>query len=130
MHFLHRPHLALLVARAWFGGTMAFAHGVPKFVKLTSGDFGFPDPLGVGAPASLGLAVFGELVCGLLIASGLFTRLATVPAAITMGVAAFITHGADPFQKKELALAYLFAYVVIAVAGPGKYSLDALRGRS
>lgn len=126
-----RPDLGLLVLRAWFGGTMAFVHGLPKLEKLLAGDFAFADPIGLGPAASLALAVFGELVCGLLIAAGLFTRLASIPAIITMAVAAFVTHGADPFQKKELALAYGFAYLAIALAGPGRFSLDArLRGRA
>lgn len=121
--------LGLLFLRAWFGGTMAFAHGLPKLQKLLAGNFEFPDPLGLGSAVSLGLAVFGELVCGLLVAAGLFARPAAIPAAFTMAVAAFVTHGTDPFAKKELALLYLIAFVVVALAGPGLYSLDAARRR-
>ncbi len=119
--------LGLLVLRAWFGGTIAVVHGLPKLQKLLAGDFEFADPIGLGPGISLGLAVFGELICGALVAMGLFTRLAAVPAAITMAVAAFITHGADPFAKKELALAYFFAFVVVALVGPGRFSIDARR---
>ena len=119
--------LGLLVLRVWFGGAMAFAHGLPKLQKLLAGDLTFADPIGLGPGVSLGLAVFGEFVCGLLIALGLFARPAAIPAAITMVVAAFITHGTDPFGKKELALAYLVAFVVVALAGPGRYSVDARR---
>ena len=122
--------LGLLVLRAWFGGAMAFAHGLPKLQKLLAGKFEFADPLGLGAGISLGLAVFGEFVCGLLVAAGLFARPAALPAAFTMVVAAFVTHGADPFAKKELALLYLVAFVVVALAGPGRYSLDAARRRN
>ena len=122
--------LGLLVLRTWFGGAMAFAHGLPKLQKLLVGNFEFADPLGLGAGISLGLAVFGEFVCGLLVAAGLFARPAALPAAFTMVVAAFVTHGADPFAKKELALLYLVAFVVVALAGPGRYSLDAARLRN
>lgn len=127
---LTRPYvdLGLLLHRLWFGGVMAIAHGLPKLQQLFAGDIQFPDPLGLGAGLSLGLAVFGEFVCGLLVAAGFLTRLATVPAAITMAVAAFVTHGADPFGKKELALVYLVAFAVVALTGPGRYSVDAARG--
>ena len=33
-------------------------------------------------------------------------------------------HGADPFQKKELALLYLLMSAVIFLLGPGRFSLD------
>lgn len=123
------PDLGLLILRVWFGGVFAFAHGLPKLQQLLGGDYGFPDPLGLGSGLSLGLAVFGELICGLLIASGLFARLAALPAIFTMAIAAFVTYGADPFEQKELALLYLVAFVVVMVAGPGRYSVDALRHR-
>lgn len=38
------------------------------------------------------LARFGEFVCGLLVALGLFTRAATLPLAFTMLIAAFHAH--------------------------------------
>ena len=103
---------------------MAIAHGWPKLMKLTAGDYGFPDPLGVGNGLSLGLAVFGEFVCGILIAVGFFTRLSAIPYLITMLVAAFIQHGSDPYSDKSAALMYAVAAVVILLTGPGKYSLD------
>ena len=116
--------LGLLVLRVWFGLEMAIAHGWPKLMKLLAGDYSFPDPLGVGSGISLGLAVFGEFVCGILIAVGFFTRLSAIPYLITMLVAAFIQHGGDPYSKKAAALMYAVAAIVILLTGPGKYSLD------
>ena len=122
--------VGLLLLRVWFGGAFALAHGLPKAQKRLAGNFEFADPLGLGAGVSLALAVFGELVCGLLIAAGLYTRLAAVPAVFTMAVAAFVTHWADAFGKKELALLYGVAFLAIALCGPGRYSVDAAMGRS
>jgi putative oxidoreductase len=99
-------------------------HGFPKFQNLISGDIKFGDPIGIGDTLSLILAVIGELVCPILIIIGYKTRWAALPAAITMAVAAFIVHTADPFGKKELALLYLTFFVVIMMVGPGKYSID------
>jgi putative oxidoreductase len=46
-----------------------------------------------------------------------------------MLVAAFIVHGDDPFQKKELALLFLTPFLALLLAGPGRFSLDAVIGR-
>ena len=115
----------ILVLRLFFGLTMVFAHGLPKLSGFTDKMDSFPDPIGLGSPVALGLAVFAEFFCGLAVAIGLFTRLTLIPLIITMIVAAFIIHGEDPFNKMELALCYLAAYVGIFCTGPGKYSVDA-----
>ncbi len=117
--------IGLLILRLVFGGFMLFGHGWGKMMKLFTGDPNqFADPFGLGAPFSLGLTAFAEVACALFIVLGLFTRWATAPLIITMLVAAFIIHGADPFGKKELAFVYLAAYTVLAFTGPGNYSLD------
>ena len=102
-------------------------HGLGKLNLLFSGtEIQFPDPMGLGATFSLGLAVFAEVVCSILIGLGLATRLASIPLIATMLVAVFIVHGADPFAKKEFALLYLLIYLVIWVIGSRKFSLDYL----
>ena len=103
---------------------MMITHGLPKFQKLIAGNFEFGNPLGIGAAPSLFLAVLGEFICPLLIVLGYKTRLFAIPTAITMAVAAFIVHAADPFADKEKALLYLVAFMTIALVGPGKFSLD------
>lgn len=103
---------------------MMMTHGFPKLQKLLSGDFAFADPIGIGQGPSLFLTVIGEFVAPLLIVLGFKTRFATVPAIITMLVAAFVVHGEDPFGKKELALIYATIFIVIGLLGPGRYSVD------
>jgi len=103
---------------------MMLTHGLPKFQKLISGDFKFADPFGIGETPSLFLAVIGEFICPILIIIGFKSRLAAIPVAITMAVAAFITHGADDFGTKEKALFYLVAFVTISLLGPGKFGID------
>ena len=102
---------------------MMLVHGYGKLQKLINGE-SFADPFGIGATPSLFLAVIGEFICPILIIIGLKTRLASIPVAITMAVAAFMVHGSDPYQKKELALVYLLLFTVIALVGPGKFSID------
>lgn len=112
--------LALLRIAA---SAMMAVHGYGKLQMLINGvEFG--DPIGIGATPSLFLAVLAELVCPILIIFGFKTRLAAIPTVITMAVAAFLVHGADTFQKKEMALLYLVVFVAIILLGPGKYSVD------
>lgn len=100
-------------------------HAIPKMNKLLEGgEIQFPDPIGIGAEISLGLAVFAELFCSILIGIGLLTRLAAFPLIITMAVAAFVVHAGDPFKQKELSLLYLVLYFVLFIIGSGKYSVD------
>ncbi|MGB3607204.1 DoxX family protein [Psychroserpens sp.] len=118
-------NIALLILRLGFGGFM-LTHGIPKISNL-SDPSQFPDPLGVGPMASLILCLIGEVLAPILIIIGFKTKLAAVPAAITMFVAGFIVHANDDLGKKEHALLYLIAFVVILLTGAGKYSVDGMR---
>jgi len=76
---------------------------------------------------SLGLAVFAEVICSILILIGFKTRLATLPLIITMLVAVLVVHFSDPFAIMEKALLYLLLYIILLFGGSGKYSVDALK---
>jgi len=116
--------LALLLIRLT-AGTFMLSHGMGKFWKLFGDEpIAFADPIGVGVTASLALTVFAEVLCSLFLILGIATRLSAIPLLITMLVAAFIIHSDDPFGKKELALLYGVAYLVLLIAGAGKYSID------
>ena len=52
----------LLVVRIVFGILM-MNHGIDKWANYQELSTVFPDPLGIGSPLSLGLAIFGELAC-------------------------------------------------------------------
>lgn len=119
------PDLALLLLRVGFGGFM-LTHGIPKFEKLSDAS-GFHDPLGIGALPSLLLTIIGEVVAPLLLIIGLKTKLAALPAAITMLVAAFVVHGKDNLGAKEHALLYAIVFIVIFLAGPGRFSIDRMK---
>ena len=122
-------NILLLVLRISIAFLM-IQHGLPKLSKLLEGgEIQFANPIGLGPGISLALAVFAEFFCSILIGIGLGTRLASIPLLITMFVAAFITHGADPLARKELAILYLLFYMVLLVTGSGKFSLDFLLTR-
>lgn len=114
----------LLVLRLGAGLMMAFGHGLGKLTTFPEKSADFADPIGLGPAVSLALAVFAEFFCALAVAAGLWTRLATLPLLITMGVAAFVVHADDGFKVMEKALLFGVLYLGILLAGPGKYSLD------
>lgn len=123
-NFSKNIDFALLLLRLASGGFM-LSHGIGKFFKLFGDEpIQFADPLGVGVTASLGFTVFAEVFCALFLMIGLATRLSAIPLIITMLVAAFIVHANDGFGKQELPLLYAVVYIVIALAGSGKWSLD------
>jgi len=104
---------------------MMLGHGVPKLMKLfTESPIKFADPIGVGVTFSLILAVFSEVVCSVFIMIGYKVRFMAIPLVITMAVAAFMVHGSDPWMRKEKAVLYLVTYIVMALMGSGKLSLD------
>lgn len=124
--------LGLLLLRLGLGGFM-LSHGWGKLQMLLAGDFdNFGDPLGMGKPVSLVLAVGAEVGCSLLVMLGLLTRLAAIPVVITMAVAALIVHANDPLtmtgpgSSKEPALLFLIPFLALVCTGAGKFSLDAL----
>lgn len=103
------------------------AHGTAKF-------FAFP---AVPMFANLQLfSLFGaagviELVGGVLLALGLFTRPVAFILSGQMAVAYFLVHAPQDFfpilNGGELAIVYCFLFLYFAVAGGGAWSLDKLR---
>lgn len=118
--------LALLILRIALGLTMSLLHGWGKLTNLIAGTSKFPDILGIGSTPALVLAISAEFLCSLLLIVGLWTRFAALMLAITMSVAFFVAHGGKLTgpSSGELAFVYLVGYVVLLVAGAGKFSVD------
>jgi putative oxidoreductase len=79
-----------------------------------------------------------ELVCGILIALGLFTRLAAFIASGEMAVTFFQFHLKGVFANwnwlphvngGEIAVLYCFIFLYLATRGSGRFGLDAMRSR-
>jgi len=115
---------ALFVFRIVIGIFM-LTHGYGKLRMLFGSDpIQFADPIGIGVNTSLALVVFAEFFCSIFLILGLASRFASIPLLITMLVAAFIFHATNPFFQKELPFVYATIYLVIAILGPGKISVD------
>ena len=103
-------------------------HGTQKLL-------GFPPSAGPG-PALLSLhGIQGviELVGGLLLVLGLFTRPVAFILAGDMAVAYWIAHAPRSFfpilNNGDAAILYCFVFLYLAFAGAGPWSLDAARNR-
>ncbi len=124
--------LGLLVLRVWIGLTM-MPHGKMKLGMLQGAETKFLSVLGLSPQLSILLAITAELAGSLLLVLGLLTRFSAAALAFTMGVAFFVAHKGSldpqsPTGSGELALVYMAVYVAMLVAGPGRFSFDALIG--
>jgi putative oxidoreductase len=140
--------IALLLLRLGFGLGLALAHGLPKVQGLLAGDTGFVEGVArLGFPyplASAWVSALAELVGGVAVALGLFTRFFSAVNVFNMGVAAFVRHHAHhqllgvtglrawsedqlkAWGRPEMALLYLLGFTVLLLMGAGALSVDGL----
>ncbi|MFC5875808.1 DoxX family protein [Chryseobacterium arachidis] len=90
----------LLVVRVFIGFAM-LSHGFPKLQMLLDGKTDFFNFLGLGPQISLGLTVFAEFVCSILLILGLFSRVALGFLIFTMIIAGFVVHGQILLKSKK-----------------------------
>ena len=100
-------------------------HGTQKL-------FGFPAPPATGLPAALSLFWIGavlELVGGLLLMGGLFTRPVALILSGEMAFAYWMFHAPRNFYPTlnggDAAILYCFLFLYLVFAGPGPWSIDA-----
>ena len=113
-----------LAALRIVAGLLFLAHGVIKV-------FGFPAGAEPGQQELLSLFGIGgviELITGLLLILGLFTRPAAFIASGQMAVAYWMFHfPKSPYPAVnggDAAILYCFIFLYIFTAGPGAWSID------
>jgi len=107
-------------------------HGTQKFFDFPAS--GRPGPAG-GLPPLMLVAGVIEIVGGLLLLVGLFTRYAAFIASGEMAVAFWTQHvprgGIFPIQNfGESAVLFCFIFLLLFFAGPGAFSVDGSRARA
>jgi len=109
-------------------GLLYMEHGLAKILDFPHQPNHVPYPPFTLNPGVQGLL---ELVGGLLLALGLFTRTVAFVLAGNMAVAYFIAHAPRAFfpllNGGELAIVYCFVFLYFWVAGGGEWSLDRFR---
>lgn len=108
-------------------GLLFLQHGTGKLLKFPAGVV----PANFNLMSMSGYAGMIELVCGILLVIGLFSRPAAFLASGMTAVAYFMVHAPLGFypilNKGELAALYCFVFLYLAAAGPGPWSVDAAR---
>ncbi|MCS0502307.1 DoxX family protein [Ancylobacter mangrovi] len=125
--FLNRlaPH-ALSLLRV-MSALLVLEHGTTKIL-------GFPvtQMSGIGLTTMPGMAGIIELVGGLLLLIGLFSRASAFILSGMTAVAYFLVHAPQDFfpvvNGGETAALYCFVFFYLVFAGPGPWSVDWLRG--
>lgn len=110
-------------------GLIFLEHGMQKLLGFPPGEMANMPLEGAGSYAGI-----IELVCGVLVAIGLFTRPAAFLASGTMAVAYWMAHAPQNFfpvnNGGDAAILYCFVFLYFVFAGPGPWSVDAARNRS
>jgi putative oxidoreductase len=118
--------VGLLLLRLILGAVFIY-HGWAK-VSNVEGTLGFFTQIGLGSTALVYLAAYGELLGGILMLLGLWTRFVAPVLVIIMAVAIQTVHISKGFNIMsggyEYALTLLVISAAVGMLGAGKYSVD------
>ena len=107
-------------------GLLFLEHGTSKFFKFPLTEY-FAD--GVPLFSLMGFAGALEIVGGIFIILGLFTRITAFVLAGEMAAAYFMAHATHSFfpllNQGESAILFCFTFLYLASVGAGPWSLDA-----
>lgn len=109
-------------------GLLFMQHGTAKLLGFPAVEM-FKD--GVPLASLFGIGGVLEIIGGILIVIGLFTRITAFVLSGMMAVAYFMFHAPGSFfpiiNQGELAIMYCFVFLYFAAAGAGPFSADNAR---
>jgi len=119
------PHILSLLRVA--AALLLLQHGTTKILHFPATQMS-----GISLSNPAGIAGLIELIGGALLLIGLFSRPTAFILSGMTAVAYFMVHAPQNFfpllNGGELAALYSFVFFYIFFAGPGPWSVDALRG--
>jgi putative oxidoreductase len=120
-------NLGLLILRVCTGLSLFLKHGLEKLTGYSTMVQHFPNPVHIGAHASLAFALLSDGICSVLVILGLATRPAAAIILINVATAFFLVHHAAFFSNAhvELVWVYMAVFAALLFTGPGRFSLDA-----
>ena len=128
--WLSRWQPQLLALLRIFAALLFLEHGTAKLFHFPVPQPGAPTPL----PTILIAAAVIELVGGVLVTLGLFTRLAAFIMSGEIAIGYFMMHAPKSFwpivNMGEAAILYAFIFLYIAATGPGAWSIEGMRERT
>ena len=116
--------LGLFFLRASGALFLLWVHGLPKLLNYSEQLKLIEDPFHLGAPVTLLLAIFAEVLCPLLIVAGVAVRLACLPILAVLLVALLVVHPQWSLAEGQFAWLLLILFSSILIAGPGRLALN------
>jgi putative oxidoreductase len=113
----------LLFLRVAGSFMLFYVHGLPKLMHYAHELTVIEDPFGLGPTVSLWSAILAEALCPVLIALGLFTRLACLPIIGVLLVAMLAVHPGWSIAEGQFGWLLLVIFTAIALCGPGQWRL-------
>ncbi len=105
-------------------------HGLPKLMHWSVEVQRIEDPFGLGGTLTLGLAVFAEVICPVLLILGVWARLACLPILAVLAVAVLFVHPEWSLEQGQFAWLLMILFAGLAITGPGPLVIGkALRKR-
>jgi putative oxidoreductase len=120
---LPTPHidLGLLFLRLAGSVMLFYVHGLPKVLNYAHELTQIEDPFGMGPQLSLWAAILAEFICPMLIALGVFTRLACLPILGVLLIAMLVVHPGWSIAEGQFGWLLLVIFISIAICGPGNW---------
>ncbi|AZF15819.1 DoxX family protein [Pseudomonas sp. R3-18-08] len=123
MNETKKQDVGLLFLRVSGALFLLWVHGLPKLLNYSEQLKLIEDPFHLGAPLTLLLAIFAEVLCPLLIIAGVWTRLACLPILAVLVIALLVVHPEWTLFEGQFGWLLMIIFTSILIAGPGSLRL-------
>ena len=121
-------NIAMFILRVALG-LLLINHGYQKITHFENTVRMVPALPFITGNISAALLIFAEFFCSIFVILGLFTRLACIPILIAFTVVFVKVHHLDFLNTGQLASLFTLGFIAILFIGPGKASIDGMRGK-